>query len=588
MLDLLGCWIPESYRCRLDPEECDLCFCAGSSGLEAWEEITSSSRVTSPCWKIFLAELDNCGGGRHNRGAYTLDNLSTCEGGVAHAPGFALEGSVASGNLIEEHHSGTMSDTLPSTPSSSQEPDLKNPDWNSFGPTIKWLSVGAGIRPELLLTYMGSVLGGLAGPFSRLTGLFGEAHRPAQSLILTSTNPGVARTLQQLAVEPVNFINDSSRRSSQVLDPTFYEEANGAVMSKVKTALKNLSSTAEGSHLDAQEAPEARQTLLNRRQDYQPSVMITSPRPETFDKLRGSVFDEHAFIFDPGATLIRNSMQTHPKSKEWRELFAKVVEGARGGIDLPVGPHRGEVLNDVLRTRTPFLQHLNQQLMGEMILHPAGSSALEVAVLLPAERVRCSHSPQHLMRAKEALRDYRGAMHGILNSRRDNSGVVLELTQPDIAFNQGVCEFEDKLDGLPSNLQRFCFGLYGLPHRLLWTALVLDDPKARSASRFVPGVLAAANWCVNRQVQLIRTALTEQERQRLLEAAAEMYTKIAERAPCKKWDVFRGYNDQRKSSHEPVLEFLCAESLVSKNGSRLELTDEKLPFWLAARCPTLN
>jgi hypothetical protein len=481
-----------------------------------------------------------------------------------------------------------MSDTSTPTDSSTQQADVQGPDWGLYGHTVKCLSAGADVRPELLLTYMCSVLGGLAGPSSRLAGLLGEAHRPAQSLILCSTNPGVARTLEQLAVEPVNFINDSGRRSSQILDPAFYDEANRAPMSKVSTALKTLNSTAEGSDMDARDAPEAQRTLFKRRQDYQPSVMITSPRPETFDKLRGSVFDEHAFVFDPGATLIRNSIQTHPDSKKWRELFAKIVEGARGGIDLPAGSHRGEVLNDVLRTRTPFLQHLEQGLVGEMILHPVGACALEVAALLPAERFRCSVSPQHLMRAKEALRDYRGAMHGILNSRRDNSGAVLELMQPDVAFNRGVCEFEDKLDGLPFNIQRFCLGLYGLPHRLLWTALVLDDPKARSASRFVPGVLAAANWCVDQQVQLIRTALAKHERQRLLEAAAEMYTKIAERAPCKKWDVFRGYNDQRKSSHEPVLEFLCAESLVSKNGSRLELTDEKLPFWLAARCPTLN
>ncbi|MFT5470317.1 MAG: hypothetical protein ACI8UO_005445, partial [Verrucomicrobiales bacterium] len=74
-----------------------------------------------------------------------------------------------------------MSDTSTSTDSSTQQADVQGPDWGIYGDTVQALSAGTDVRPELLLAYMCSVLGGLAGPSSRLAGLLGEAHRPAQS-----------------------------------------------------------------------------------------------------------------------------------------------------------------------------------------------------------------------------------------------------------------------------------------------------------------------------------------------------------------------------------------------------------------------
>jgi hypothetical protein len=465
-------------------------------------------------------------------------------------------------------------------------------NWNLFGETPRYLAAGLGMRPEPVLTYLASTLGGLAGPFARMDGFLGESHSPALPLILAVRHPGRARHLEQLAVEPVTHFNDWRRRHTQALFPDMFEKHHAFQGSKVKQVHLGLLDALDNELGVGDKIASNRTTLLHYRQNHQPSVMLTAPDPRTFDELRGSVFDENPLIVDTGGRLVRNAIQPHPRQKDWQALLERIVEGARGGIDQPAGPGGLDTLSSARRTRTPFLFHLPAELTAQTLLHPASANLLEVGVLLPTERIagRLTPTAANYQQARQLLGRYQDAVNRVLWSRLDNSGVVLALIQPIGELIEGQDELEDRLDDLPSHIRRYCGGLYGLPLRLLWTALVLDDPKARNARALVPGVLQTARWCIESQITLITEALEAEQRRELEAAAVKMLEKLIKlRLPCKMAELQRKYHHQRKELLEPALVFLRDEGLATwdPQQNRIDLLPcGSPPEWLAALAPS--
>lgn len=478
--------------------------------------------------------------------------------------------------------------STPESPKGPKDTDSSGPLWDNFGITPRYLAAGLCVRPELMLAYMTSTLGGLAGPFARMSGFFDERHPPAIPMILAVGNQGRARHLEQLVVDPATRFDDWNRRKVQALDPKWFEDHH-FLGSHMKQAHMGLMNELEQDCPNHDFIARDRNTLLRHQQNRQPVVMLTSPDPKTFDQVRGSVFDESPLIFDGGGRLIRNAIMSHPKQAEWQHLLERIIAGARQGVDQPAGQSGVETLNSTRRTRTPFLIHLPGELSGMALHHPATANLFEVGVILPTEIVagRLTPSAENYVTARQAMKNYTDAVNKVLWSRLDNSGVVLALTKPMPTLIEGEEELEAQLDGLPSMIRRYCGGLYGLPLRLLWTALLLDDPQAKNASHLVPGVLATARWCIDRQVGLIRDALEAKQRRELRESAAVMWRKLCDLGrPCKLGDLQRKYHGERREHLEPVLLFLVEQGLATwdprQNQIELRLLDVR-PEWLEGR-----
>ena len=461
------------------------------------------------------------------------------------------------------------------------------PDWDLFGATPRFIAAGLRLRPELTLAHMASTLGGLSGPFARMTGFLGEYHHPAVPMVLAVSHPGRARHLEQITIEPALYFDEWKRRKSQALDPTHFHQHHGYEASVMRQENIGLLNALDSSFKDADKIAAAETTLLRHRQQSQPSVMLTAPDPKTFDQVRGAVFDESPLVVDTGGRFIRNATLPHPEQRSWQYLLERIVEGARGGIDQLVGASSPDTLSKVRRTRTPFLVHLPSELSGHALLHPSSANLFEVALLLPTSGINGSLVPSkaNFQFARQAVDRYGKALNHVLWSRMDNSGVAFALTQPIPQLLEGQDELHDQIDRLPSAVRRYCGGLANLPLRLLWTCLLLDDPQAKSVQRFVPGALQAARWCIDHQIELVTTALEAEERREQEEAAALMLRKLGEISvlPCKFADIARKYRHQRRELLEPTLQFLCEEKLVSWNPdlNQIDLCDgAQQPEWL--------
>ncbi len=201
--------------------------------------------------------------------------------------------------------------------SDSQEDRSGSPNWNLFGETPRYIAAGLRIRPELALAYMTSVLGGLAGAFARLDGFLGVRHHPALPLVLADRHPSKALSLCRLATGPVMHYSDWERRKVQALDPELFQLHHSQRGAAVRQSNLRLLEALGQSFGDENAIAAERSDLLRHRLNYQPSVMLCSPEPGTFDALRGSVVDEHPLVVDSGGRLIRNAIQPHPKQKEW-------------------------------------------------------------------------------------------------------------------------------------------------------------------------------------------------------------------------------------------------------------------------------
>lgn len=465
-----------------------------------------------------------------------------------------------------------------------------SPNWNLFGETPRYIAAGLRIRPELALAYMTSVLGGLAGAFARLDGLLGERHHPALPLVLADRHPSKARSLCQLATGPMMLYSDWERRKVQALDPELFEQHHSQKGAAIPQSNLRLLEALGQTFSDEDAIAAERSDLLRHRQNYQPSVMLSSPEPETFDALRGSVVDEHPLIVDSGGRLIRNAIQPHPKQREWQALLERITEGARDGIDLCAGEGSPETLSKVRRFRSPFLIHLPHELVGHALLHPAAANVFEVGVLLPTEGIEGSlvWSDTNFVTARKVVGKYRDALNEVLWARRDNSGVAYTATRPIPELIEGQDKLHDRIDGLPSEVRRYCGGLIDLPLRLLWTVLLLDDRKGRQVEHSVPGVMETARWCVERHIELVTDTLEAVRRREMEDAAVLMLRKLAElpHLPCKFADLARKYRFQSREVLEPILVFLCGEGLTfwDPEQNRIDLLEcHAPPQWLVAR-----
>jgi|GEM_PF-5669795 len=475
--------------------------------------------------------------------------------------------------------------SYPKTPKSDSAPD-----WNLFGETPRYIAAGLRIRPELALAYMTSVLGGLAGAFARLDGFLGERHHPALPLVLADRHPSKARSLCRLATGPVLHYSDWERRKLQALSPELFELHHSQRGAAIRQSNLRLLEALGQTFSDEDAIAAERSDLLRHRQNYQPSVMLSSPEPGTFDALRGSVVDEHPLIVDTGGRLIRNAIQPHPKQKEWQALLERITEGARDGIDLCAGEGSPETLSKVRRFRSPFLIHLPHELVGHTLLHPVAANLFEVGVLLPTEGIDGSlvWSDKNFEIARKVVGKYRDALNKVLWARRDNSGVAYTATRPIPELIEGQDKLHDRIDCLPSEVRRFCGGLTDLPLRLLWTALLLDDRKGKQVEQSVPGVLQTARWCVERHIEMVTDTLEAVRRRELEEGAIRMLRKLTEipHLPCKFADLARKYHFQGGEVLEPILRFLCNEGLTfwDPAQNRIDLLEcHAPPQWLVAR-----
>ncbi len=466
-------------------------------------------------------------------------------------------------------------------------------DMDLFGATPRLIASGLGVRPELVLTYLTSVLGGMAGSFARIRGSMGGSQSPGLPLVLEERHPGRGRNLADVALGPVQHFNDWERRQLQAIIPEWHGEHHAFEVSKVKNTHKGFMTNLDSDMCVDHEIAGEQSVLWRYRQNWQPSVLLNSPEPGSFEKVLGSVFDACPLVVDLGGSVVRRVLEGQSQAGAWPGLLRRIVEGARGGFDAPLQANGPPVMNSTLRVRTPFLMHLPTYEVASALLHPVTAPLFEVAVLLPTERVAGGPATGAGLHAEASrvVGGYRDAVNRVLWSRLDGGGVDFSLIRPCPALLEGIDDIERTIERLPDSVRRLCGGLYGLPLRLLWTALVLDSPKGDATfAELVPGVMQTARWCVERQSERILEVLEEERLRSLREAAATMWRKLHSLSlPCRFSDLLRKYHRQRKEFLLPVLEFLREEQIVrcdSRHGGIELMPDHPMPSWLGPRAPS--
>jgi hypothetical protein len=466
------------------------------------------------------------------------------------------------------------------------------PEPAPLGQTPTLLAAGLGVLPEVALVHMTAVLGGLAGPHAWMGGALDERHRPALPLILLSGHPGRTRALEQMMVEPAIRFTDRRRADAMAYMPERFQSDETFPGSRVIMEQKRQFESLAERPLLGDESCETPRIILAQRQCRQPSLMITSPTPETYDEVRGSVFDEAPLVFDPAGNLICQALQPGKPQPLWRALLRRIVEGSRWGLDQPAGASSAPRLNAISRTLTPLLIHLGPDWLAPMLADPVVATVLETAILIDSpETVQSPHRPAiDYQAAREVALRYREAVGRVLQARVNTGGIGFQLKVLPPGLVEGQHEIEQRLDGLPPAIARHCWGLYDLPLRLLWASLVVDDPHGRHApDHWVPGVLWTARWCVDRQVRLIGEALEAERRRKLLDAARLMFQKLLDLPqPCRLADLVRRFHCQQRERHMPVLELLDHEGGLSwdPHANQIQLLVRKLPERLAPATPS--
>lgn len=458
--------------------------------------------------------------------------------------------------------------------------------WDLFSPSIRRLAVAFRVRPELLLTYLTSAIGGVSGSQSRLAGGNGEFYSPALPMILAVRHPGVALKLQTLAIEPAQRFDDSRRHSAHAIIPEKYEEFTCTPLSP-----------RQNSHLEIANSTDplsARQirTLELLKTVYEPALLITAPEPSSFSAVAAGVFDNSPLVFDPGGRVIRKAIQAGPKQKAWAELLETLGAGARGGADLI--RERSDSYHRLQRLHSPFLLHLPAELMGAALHHPSSADLMECAVTVPTERISSENLPPRETHTnlEGALSDLNGLIQDVLWARLSSSGVSSKPKQLPPEWDEHLEYIESRIDALPSHIRRFCGGLYGLPQRFLWTVLAMEEPEdpgltkqhSPEASPYLEGAIATAHWCVDQQIALIKTGLEEERLRQLQQSALVMVQKLKSMTtPAKFSDLARRYHIQSRELHLPILELLEQEGVLSwdSDARLIRLRPDRANAWVA-------
>lgn len=170
---------------------------------------------------------------------------------------------------------------------------------------------------------------------------------------------------------------------------------------------------------------------------------------------------------------------------------------------------------------------------------------------------------------------FRKAVRNIVRfRRRDLLGICLQLKNSDAAlFFDRLRQFSSEILEVDEHLRKYASKFVGLPASILW-ALKMSDQELR-LPELIPTSFHLAGYAMHHHLTLIKSA-ADSENSRLDSHHAEaIIKKLQEIAPCTFRDLVRKFADQKKDTHQPVLERLIETGKVVRlETGQLDLGDQ--------------
>lgn len=452
--------------------------------------------------------------------------------------------------------------------------------FESFGRTVQYLAASCKVRPEAMLAYVTSALGNIFGPSAAMKDVAGRSAPPSLSLSLVARHPSRAE-LMALSVMPP--ILDLQQRKSNSVAGKFWEFFDYRKPHEVPCELepaKPIGGIRLGRGEDPRSATQHEVDYVKEGLRYRKTLVMTSPSPRAFERLRAELDQGVGLVFDPSGRLLEKAASSSPgNSADWQNLLDKILSARGFGFD------EDDLEDSTLFSTHPpirlsLLSHLSPELLEINWQSNSTRKLVASSIIVPTAPIqpypfetvrlaRVAHS-----RIAKVVEDF---------GRSGQQAPVFTCENVSGEFQEAVDRFEERIESLPTRLRIRCSGLVGLPLKLYWASQILDGEDLDPHSSVSRGAIESARWCLDQHLAILRQYDSLLEERELIRQARPILEKLLVKAPCTYRDIYRGRNSQRRSEIEPVIDFLSREGIVSVSKNLIELNAcDTLPEWFDA------
>ena len=486
-----------------------------------------------------------------------------------------------------------------------------------FGDTISTLATLAGTTRTGAAIQAAHFLSALAGPRAGLVTLGGEVQPIGSSMISVGGASPSQVKLTELLFGPLRFLQEDlieqslrvspnllNRLSATLADPHHSVPgqrrpvddellAEAEMQHAVSRAGKSTQVVSESHPVDRYTAFQ-RERVMTKEEQYTGATFAASSPFARIDFETVLSYNEarclrepHVLLENPGAqVLLRGMNQVDRHSplvldadghllsgtfgRSRNNKTAEVVEGllsgrmthtAGGSI---VSPSRGSLFSIINRDR-----------FAELITTSELSAYLSRTLLMDTTYQEATKEGQcDVEMVKLGYDQYRKAVKDVLRVRRLDAPGVAPILGGETAerFFHAQREFQEKLEKVEVGLLPYAACFAHLPATMLW-ALEHLCPQQNPVA-LIPTALYLSEVAMRNHLDIIQQALESGKQQKLEERGETMLRKLHQHEPCRFRDLYRKFDNQKKSFHEPVLEYLIGTDRVqqSKTGL-LRLTD---------------
>ena len=414
---------------------------------------------------------------------------------------------------------------------------------------------------------LATILGGIAGPHGGIDGPAGDLIHPGINLITAGRDHAPWRGLEELLLAPVDTCQRMLRNLSHATGPDRLDHMEFAHVGD------HTGDIAETSNAGLVRTP-GRPEYVDERRHLSilrtPSFLLRAPNGETLVKALPEVLDAHAFLVyeDLFAKLLaedakeKHRLSTYlPSAVTGRDEFvARDKRSGPGGLDT---------------VRANLLITTTREQIGEALAsdHAAVQTLLRHSVLLDPASTGPT-APMDLQNVRWGYQAYYRTVKEVIDARRAGSGFQIGIKpEAAAALHAFTGELQEWCRHLPAHLQPYFSGTLSLPYRLHWVFVATIAP--REIDEWVlPFTQFATRQVLARQQQLLDGLLTDAEHLEHRRARVAMLWKLSDK-PLSMRDLLRRHTVQRRDVHEPVLNELVSENLVTRHpDGLLELTTE--------------
>lgn len=486
-----------------------------------------------------------------------------------------------------------------------------------FGDIISTLAILAGTTRAGTAIQAANFLSALAGPRAGLVTLGGEVQPIGSSMISVGGASPSQGKLTELLFGPLRFLQDDLIEQSRSVPPDLLNRlsetladphhsvpgqrrpvddellAEAELQHAVSRAGKSTQVVSESHPVDRYTAFQRERVMTKEerntramfaassasaRVDFEtvlsynearclrePHVLLENPDAQVL--LRGmNQVDRHSpLVLDADGHLLSETFGRSRNSKTAEEikrlLSGRVTQTVGGGI---VSPSRGSLFSIINRNRFAELiatSELSTYLSRMLFMDPTYQEATKE-----------DHCDVEMV--KLGYDQYRKAVKDVLRVRRLDAPGVAPILGEEAAkqFFRAQREFQEKLEKVEVGLRPYAACFVHLPATMLW-ALEHLCPE-RNCVTLVPTALYLSEVAMGNHLDIIQEALKAGKQQKLEERGEAMLRKLHQYEPCRFRDLYRKFDNQKKSFHEPVLEYLIGTDRVQQaETGLLRLTD---------------